>query len=83
LRFDGRIAAAIYGLRWGSRAFAYLTAFDSKLAHLSPGLLLLTFAMQEAVREGAVEFDFLRGREPYKYLWSPHERPQFRRRIQR
>jgi hypothetical protein len=33
--------------------------------------------------EGATEFDFLRGREPYKYLWVSADRPTYRRTMRR
>ena len=39
--------------------------------------------MADAVREGATRFDFLRGREPYKYDWGATDTPQLRRRVER
>jgi CelD/BcsL family acetyltransferase involved in cellulose biosynthesis len=37
--------------------------------------------LQEALRRGNNEFDFLRGRERYKYVWGAVDRPQRRLRI--
>jgi CelD/BcsL family acetyltransferase involved in cellulose biosynthesis len=81
LLLDGRPIAACYGFTANGRACAYLTGFDPAHAPLSPGTLLYAHAMEEAVRDGAAAFDFLRGREPYKYHWGPEERPTFTRKL--
>jgi CelD/BcsL family acetyltransferase involved in cellulose biosynthesis len=83
LRLDGRAIAAQYALQHRDTAYSYLIAFDPDYAHLSPGLLLTAFTLAEAVRDGAKAFDFLRGREGYKYLWGAIDLPQFRRRLHR
>jgi CelD/BcsL family acetyltransferase involved in cellulose biosynthesis len=38
-------------------------------------------AVREAISEGAEEFDFLRGEEPYKSLWTSTARTDLRLRI--
>jgi CelD/BcsL family acetyltransferase involved in cellulose biosynthesis len=81
LRFQGRAIAVQYCIHKNGRGYSYLTAFDPDFARFSPGLLLIAFTLQQAVQEGAVEFDFLRGREPYKYLWGARDRAQYRRLI--
>ncbi len=83
LELEGQAIAAQYGFRRGTRAYAYINGFDPAFAPFGPSALLLSHVMQEAVREGAREFDFLRGREPYKYDWGASDRPQFRRRFRR
>jgi CelD/BcsL family acetyltransferase involved in cellulose biosynthesis len=83
LRLDGRAIAAQYALHHNGRAYSYLIAFDPASARFSPGLLLTAFTLEQAVREGAREFDFLRGREDYKYLWGAVDQPRVRRRIRR
>ena len=35
---------------------------------------MINAAIEQAAVEGLREFDFLRGAEPYKYLWATHER---------
>ncbi|HET6520447.1 MAG TPA: GNAT family N-acetyltransferase [Geminicoccaceae bacterium] len=81
LRLDGRPIAGCYGFTANGRACAYLTGFDPAHARLSPGSLVLAHAMEEAIRDGAAAFDFLRGPEPYKYHWGPEECPTFTRRL--
>jgi CelD/BcsL family acetyltransferase involved in cellulose biosynthesis len=81
LRIDGRIAAAIYAIQSGARVYLYLGAFDLAFARRSPGTLVIAHAIEAAIGEGATEFDFLRGREEYKYVWGAVERPTYRRRL--
>ena len=83
LRLDGRVIAAHYGLGWGGCAYSYIHGFEPELAAYGPSALLIAEAMADAVREGATRFDFLRGREPYKYDWGAVDAPQFRRRVER
>jgi CelD/BcsL family acetyltransferase involved in cellulose biosynthesis len=74
---DDRIAALVYGFTAGRRFFAYLSAFDPALAKLSCGGVLIRHAIECAIQEGLVEFDFLRHPEPYKYKWGARDRINF------
>lgn len=38
-------------------------------------------AVEEAARDGAEKFDFLRGGEPYKYRWGAKAETNYRRRL--
>ena len=79
LRIDGHVIGAYYGLAHGARAYAYLGGFDPDYAFESPGTILIGHAIEEAVREGAREFHFLRGPESYKYEWGAVDRWNRRR----
>jgi CelD/BcsL family acetyltransferase involved in cellulose biosynthesis len=57
----------------------YLSGFDPQWAAFSPGVLLIAHAIEEAIREGQQEFDFLRGNEPYKYLWGAQDSSTWQR----
>ena len=81
LRIDRRIIAAQYVLQYNRRAYLYITGFDPDFGALSPGALLMSHVLHEALRRGNSEFDFLRGRERYKYVWGAIDRPQRRLRI--
>lgn len=75
LRLRGEVAAAIHALPVGrDRIQFYLSGFDAAHAHESPGSLLLGAMLEEAVREGRREADFLRGGEAYKYDWGATDR---------
>ena len=85
LRLGDRIVAGLYGFTYAAagkkRACAYVSGFDPFFERLSVGTLVMGHAVREAVREGAAEFDFLRGREAYKYLWGAKDRFTYRRRL--
>jgi CelD/BcsL family acetyltransferase involved in cellulose biosynthesis len=83
VRIDGAAAAAHYGLAHRGDAYAYLTGFDPAYAFESPGVILLTHAIEQAFGEGARTFHFLRGREPYKYRWGASDRWNRRRSFRR
>ncbi len=74
LSIDGHIAAVYYGFQHRDRAYAYQCGYDPAFAFQSPGALLIAHAMKQAIREGAREFHFLRGNEPYKYEWGARDR---------
>ena len=67
MRLGSRIIAALYALSSCGRTFHYLAGFDPAYSELSPGTLVIGYAIEEAIRQGDREFDFLRGRETYKY----------------
>jgi CelD/BcsL family acetyltransferase involved in cellulose biosynthesis len=75
LRLHDGAAAAFYGFSAHRRAYYYLSGFDPAFDRFSPGTLVVGHAIEQAAREGATEFDFLRGREAYKYRWGARDRP--------
>ena len=79
LTFRDQVAAILYGFSHAGRAFYYLGGFDPELAEFSPGTVIIGHAIEQAIEEGAGEFDFLRGREAYKYLWGAKGRLNYRR----
>jgi hypothetical protein len=42
---------------------------------------VIDYAVRAAIDEGAAEFDFLRGREAYKYRWGARDLLTYRRRL--
>lgn len=83
VRAEGRAAACLYAFTGRQRCCFYLGGFDPSMARLSPGVLLIGHAIEQAAAEGVAEFDFLRGGEGYKYRWGAEDRPQWRRRVVR
>ncbi|HEU4700443.1 MAG TPA: GNAT family N-acetyltransferase [Gemmatimonadales bacterium] len=79
LRVADRTAAAGLVLRTPRWAASYITGFAPALERASPGTVLLGHAIAAAEGDGAAEFDFLRGLEPYKRRWGAVERPTARR----
>lgn len=83
LRIADRVVAAHYGLAHQARVYFYLTGFDPDYDFESPGTILLGHAIEQAAAEGCREFDFLRGREAYKYDWGAVDRWNLKRSIRR
>lgn len=83
LRIDGRVIACLYGFHHAQRTYYYLSGFDPEFAQYSPGNILVAHAIHEAIREGATEFDFLRGRESYKYKWGAIDQPIYHKHLTR
>ncbi len=73
LTIHGTVAGAYYGFARASAAYAYLGGFDPEFAYESPGTLLVGAAIEAAWRDGAGQFHFLRGQEPYKYEWGARD----------
>jgi CelD/BcsL family acetyltransferase involved in cellulose biosynthesis len=73
-----RTISAQYVLIDRGRAYAYISGFDPEWARYSLGTLLIAFAIERAIDEGCREFDFLRGREQYKYGWGAVNRATVR-----
>jgi CelD/BcsL family acetyltransferase involved in cellulose biosynthesis len=83
LRLNGRIVAAYYGFRDAHSAYYYLGGYDRAFASLSVGTLVIAAALERAIGRGVMTFDFLRGREPYKYRWGAVDSPTIRLRLTR
>jgi CelD/BcsL family acetyltransferase involved in cellulose biosynthesis len=77
LKFDGVTVASIYAIRRNERLFGYLGGFDPAHHRFSPGMLALSLVFEDAICKGVQEFDFLRGREAYKYAWGAHDRTTY------
>jgi CelD/BcsL family acetyltransferase involved in cellulose biosynthesis len=74
LRGRSDVIGVQYVLVRGPRAYSYLAGFDPEWDSYSPGTLLMAHAIEHAITGGCTEFDFLRGREPYKYQWGAADR---------
>lgn len=81
LRVNGRIVAGFYGFLCRGQMRSYIGGFDPDLSQLSPGTLIIGHAMEQARREGARTFSFLRGAERYKYLWGAKDSYVYTRRL--
>jgi CelD/BcsL family acetyltransferase involved in cellulose biosynthesis len=70
LRIGDQPIAALYCFRYGDVVYAYQIGFDLAWARYSPGRLLIGYALEQSIREGAREFDWLRGEHDYKFEWT-------------
>jgi CelD/BcsL family acetyltransferase involved in cellulose biosynthesis len=66
MRVGDRYVAGEYCLSLGGRVVDLQTGFDAAWSRFGVSTLLLGHAIEQAIVEGATEFDFLRGGEAYK-----------------
>ena len=72
---DMRTVAVFYGLALGPWWGYYQAGYDREWAgRIHLGQINLAGAIEMAARDGAAEFDFLKGVERVKYLWPVRER---------
>jgi CelD/BcsL family acetyltransferase involved in cellulose biosynthesis len=75
LSSDMRTIGVYYGLAVGRWRGYYLAGYDREWAgRIHLGQITIAAAIDAACREGAAEFDFLKGVERVKYLWPVRER---------
>jgi len=70
LQREGHDIAALMGFSFRGRYMLYNSSYDAGHAMYSPGISAVSLMMQDAIREGAIAFDFLSGNEPYKYQFG-------------
>ncbi|HEY1803094.1 MAG TPA: GNAT family N-acetyltransferase [Terracidiphilus sp.] len=58
------------GFRCGDKLWDYSKAYDRLFSGFAPGTLLLLALLDYGFERGFREYDFLRGEEPYKLVWS-------------
>jgi CelD/BcsL family acetyltransferase involved in cellulose biosynthesis len=75
---DSEIIAIYYGFVKGRRGYYYLSGYNPEFRRFNLGSLIVSHAINQSIREGLEEFDFLRGQESYKYTWGAKDRPNYR-----
>jgi CelD/BcsL family acetyltransferase involved in cellulose biosynthesis len=72
-----RTIAAVCTFEFRGTVSYYQGGFDVAYARLSPGLVIHCLRITEGLHSGAHEYDFLKGSEPYKFMWADRERPLY------
>jgi CelD/BcsL family acetyltransferase involved in cellulose biosynthesis len=68
LLVDGEPAAAYCDFDYNNQIQVYNSGLNPNVSpHLSPGIVLLCYNIQQAIADGRTVYDFLRGNETYKY----------------
>lgn len=83
LALGGVRVAAVLCFCADDESLLYNSGYDPDYAYLSVGLLSKALALRKAIEEGKQRFDFLRGREPYKYDLGATDRPVYRCTVRR
>lgn len=77
---QGPIASSISFVK-GSTWALYNSGFDPRYRQYSPGIVLVAHTIKQAIAENMKVYDFLRGREIYKYDFGAKDRLLFRLRL--
>lgn len=78
LRFNGQFIATLYALAEQDTMYCYLQGFNPAYKEFSPGAQILGAVIDDAIRDGKMRVDFLRGREAYKYAWGAVDQETYR-----
>lgn len=78
LRLNGEIQAILYCFSYRGKGYYYLGGFEPALSKYSLGTVLTAYAIRDSIESGLTEFDFLRGKEPYKARWTRESRMNYR-----
>jgi len=74
IKIGNETIACLYAFRYKDRVFYYQTGYNPEFGKYSVGTVVLSFAIKSAIEEGASEFHFLRGEEPYKVRWTKEKK---------
>lgn len=77
LRLNGRAVATALTLVHAGRCLFLKTAYDEAVAECSPGHLIVEDILDDCVRRGLTEFDFLGESMAWKRSWTSAERRHF------
>ena len=77
LEMDKQIMAMIMGFDYDDTMYLYNNVYASQYNTLSVGLLSKVLCLKESIHMGKKKWDFLRGREPYKYHLGGSEIPVY------
>jgi CelD/BcsL family acetyltransferase involved in cellulose biosynthesis len=75
LRVDNRLVAFDFGIQYRQRFYSLKVGYDESFSTCSPGMLLTEDTLQDVVKQGVVEFDFLGDDSPGKRDWTQELRP--------
>lgn len=79
----GRSLASTFSFRYDRTFYLYNSAYEHVWRAASPGLVLVARLIERCIGEGYGRFDFLRGRERYKFDLGADALPLHRVRIRR
>ncbi len=75
---SGTVAAAVFLFETDRETYLYNSAFNPDVGHLSPGNVMLSHLIEQAISDGRRIFDFLKGDEAYKFKLGAEARPLYR-----
>lgn len=76
LKIDQLPVAILYGFMYRQKIYMYQSGFDPDSLYTKYSIIqvLLSYLIEKSITLGCKEFDFLRGKELYKYRWTNLEK---------
>ena len=74
LEIAGQLAAIYYCYAYDGEVAYFQAGFDPRHEKLRPGYVLMAYALEQAVAEGARRFDMLKGQYAHKATWTSESR---------
>ena len=81
LNVGGKAVATFFSFDFSGTEYVYNSGYDPDFARLSPGIVLAAYCIRQAVEGRKSGFNFLRGREDYKYHLGGREEKIYRIRV--
>lgn len=75
LEVAGERIASTFGFNYRDRFYLYNSAYDTAYRKVSPGLYLVAKLIERSIERGLDVFDFLKGRERYKFDLGAEQLP--------
>jgi len=73
LSFDEKDVAYLLCFNYHDTIYLYNSAYDPIYSTFSPGIVAITYCLEDAIKRGIKRFDFLRGNEAYKYHFGAQD----------
>jgi len=73
LSFDEKEVAYLLCFNYHDTLHLYNAAYDPTYFIFSPGIVAITYCLEDAINRGIKQFDFLRGSESYKYHFGAQD----------
>jgi len=71
IEVNGVVTASMLNFDYDNQILVYNSGYDpAQYATLSPGIVLLSYCIRDAIETGHARFDFLRGDEEYKFRFG-------------
>jgi CelD/BcsL family acetyltransferase involved in cellulose biosynthesis len=67
---DGKVVSALYAFKYKNKLFYFQSGYDPSWSSYSPGTVLMWKCIERSVDDNLDNFDYLRGNEHYKTLWT-------------
>ena len=81
LKLAGKEVATFFSFDFAGTEYVYNSGYDPDFARFSPGIVLAAYCIRQAIEQGKAGFNFLRGREDYKYHLGGKEEKTYHIRV--